>query len=168
MLCGHSEGRFHSGPLDPADSAANLVTAHFCSTSGPSASVAYFLIDLTAGGHGKLRALAIDPADSSHVLRTNEVTYNGGVEGCYGPTVLRSVSDHTSERLNVSVIGSDFSSVTAMTVVGIDSLWSVPLMISSRSDSLLSGFADVPSLLPASQIEPHELVRAGRTWFPDG
>jgi hypothetical protein len=43
-------------PQTPADSSANQITAYFCSSGSNSASNAYFLADLPAGGHGKMRS----------------------------------------------------------------------------------------------------------------
>jgi hypothetical protein len=72
-------------PQTPADSAANQVTAYFCSSASSDAASAYFLAELPSGGHGKLRVVALDPSDSTQVIESNEVTFNGGVDGDYAP-----------------------------------------------------------------------------------
>src|SRR5690349_3984813 len=41
-------------PSTPADSAANEITAYFCSSGSNNASTAYFLVDLSAISHGKM------------------------------------------------------------------------------------------------------------------
>ncbi len=142
-----------SPPSTAADSVANLITAYFCSVSGPSVPVAYYQVELVGGSRGTLRAVALDAADSNHVIQSNEATYNAGVAGCFPPVVLRASSTHTTEQLEVTAIGVGLSSALTMTVVGIDSIWSVPLTISARSDSVLIGWADVPAALPASTVE---------------
>jgi hypothetical protein len=71
------------GPATAVDSAANLVTAHLCSSQGVLATVARQVVDLPAGSRGKVKAVALDPTDpdSTRVLESNETTYNGGVDG---------------------------------------------------------------------------------------
>ncbi len=71
------------GPLTRADSAANAIRAHFCSAGSGSAATAYYLLDLVGGSRGKLKVVAFNPADTTQVIESNEVTYNEGVEGDY-------------------------------------------------------------------------------------
>ncbi len=68
-------------PSTPADSAAHQVTARFCSDGSENATVAYFLVDLPANGHGKMKVVALDPADTTQVIESSEATFNGGVSG---------------------------------------------------------------------------------------
>jgi hypothetical protein len=89
------------GPSTPADSAANLITAHFCSGGEVAASAASYLVDLPGNAHGKLKVVALDPADSSQVIQSNEVTFNGGIEASYQPlisSISRSVDGHVNPR----------------------------------------------------------------------
>src|SRR6266540_1588568 len=81
-------------PSSPADSAAHQVTAHFCSTGEAAATTASYVLDQPGGSSGRLRVVALDPSDpdSSRVIESNEVTYNGGVDGTYFPTILRAAS----------------------------------------------------------------------------
>lgn len=142
-------------PATPADSAANQVTAHFCSTGEAAATVAYFILDQPGGSQGRLKVVALDPTDpdSSRVIESNEVTYNGGVDESYGPTILRATSTHETRELRVTVVGSGLASANSLRVTAPDRLWSVPLGIIGRSDSTLTAAADVPMPLPAAVVE---------------
>ena len=138
-------------PQTPADSAANEITAHFCSDGASSATTANFVLDLVGGSHGKLKVVAL-AVDSVTVLESNEVTYNGGLDGDYAPAILLASSEHVTEQLSVTLIGSDLAGANVMTVGAADHLWSVPLSITSTSDTLLTATATVPSYLPASVV----------------
>lgn len=88
-------------PSTVADSAAHQFTAHFCSGGSAQASVAYFILDQPGGSHGRLKVVALDPADpdSDRVIESNEVTYNGGVEGDYAPVILHASGVHQSLQI---------------------------------------------------------------------
>ncbi len=141
------------GPATAADSAANLITEHFCSAGGDAATVARHVLDLAAGSRGKLKAVALDrnDPDSSRVIESNEVTYNGGVAGGYPPVILRASSVHQSLQLRVTAIGSGLGSTSTMSVIALDSSWSLPLTVTARSDASITGVASVAALLPACQ-----------------
>lgn len=144
-----------AGPATPADSAANQVTAFFCSSGGDNATTAYYLVDLPAGGHGKLKVVALDPADpdSSTVISSNEVTYNGGVEGEYAPAILRTTSTHDTRELRVTLVGSDLTGASTLRISAPDRVWNVPLAIVGSTNSILTAAADVPTPLPAAVFE---------------
>ncbi len=141
------------GPATAADSAANQITAHFCSVESNPAIAAQQVLDLPANGHGKLKAVALDPSDpgSSRVIESNEVRYNGGVEGGYPPVVLHASSIHQSLQLRVTAVGSGLSTANSMSIVALDSSWTLPLTVTARSDGSLTGVASVAALLPACQ-----------------
>jgi hypothetical protein len=138
-------------PATPADSAANQVTAYFCSAGSSNAATAYFLADLAANGHGRMKVVALDPADSTRVIESNEVTFNGGVDGDYAPLVLRATSVHQSLQLSVSVIGANLTGANALSIAAANGSWSLPLMVTAHSDSAMTGVASVAALLPACQ-----------------
>ena len=106
-VCAGDTAQVHgvAGPVTPADSAANLVTARFCSSGGAAARASYVL-DLPAGGRGKLKVVALDPGDSTSVLESNEVTFNGGVSNSFPPAILRVQSTHEATQLVVHAVGS--------------------------------------------------------------
>lgn len=138
-------------PLTPADSAANLITAHFCSYGQPSSAIAYWTLDLAGGSHGKLKAVALDPTDTTQATESNEVTYNGGIVGECPPVVLRATSVHRSLQLRVTAIGSGLNAAGSMSITAPDSSWSLPLTVTSRTDGSVTGVASVAALLPECQ-----------------
>ncbi len=151
-------------PSTPADSAANEITAHFCSDGSTLATYAYFLVDLVGGTHGKLKVVALDPSDpdSLAVLESNEVTFNGGIDGEFAPVLLRVSSTHETALLRVTAVGSGLGSVETMRVGAADDLWSVPLTVSQRSGTAVIATADVYVPLPMA------IVRAGNETFTTG
>jgi hypothetical protein len=139
-------------PATAADSAANLVTAHFCSDES-NATVARQVVDLPAGGRGRLKVVALDPndPDSSQVIESNEVKYNGGVEGDYPSVVLHASSVHQSLKLQVTAVGTGLVAAKSMNIMAPDSSWTLPLTVTLRSDHSLTGTASVAAVLPVCQ-----------------
>jgi hypothetical protein len=137
-------------PLTPADSTAHLITAHFCS-GGSSATVAYFLLDQPGGSQGRMKVVALDPADTTQVIESNEVTLNGGIGGEYTPTILSASSVHQSLQLLVTVAGADLVGARALSIVASNGSWSLPLTITAHGDSEMTGVASVAALLPACE-----------------
>jgi hypothetical protein len=141
------------GPVTAADSAANLITARFCSDGGYSATVAQQVVDLPAGGRGKLKAVALDPSDSTSVLESNEVTYNGGIDAGYPACILRASSTHRLGALSITVEGSGLANTQGLRVVAPDTSWQFPLNIVSRSASLVTAEGTLAAPLPPSTVE---------------
>lgn len=139
-----------SAPTTAAQVAANQATAEFCSSGGPVTSASYVL-DLPAGAHGRIKAVALDPSDSTQITSSNEVRYNGGVSGRYPPVVLRASSIHRSLQLRVIELGADLGSATSMTIMAPDTSWSLPLTIRLQSENSLTGTATTAALLPGSE-----------------
>jgi len=164
-------------PQTPADSAANEVTAYFCSSGSNNAATAYFQVDVPGNGHGKLKVVALDPSDTTQVIESNEATYNSGIDGDYEPTILSVTTSHTTAQLRVTVVGTNLSSDTPLTIGAASGIWTVPLTIvnetaakahrivspgargrSRRTEAgstviSLTGIADVPTLLPAAVVQ---------------
>jgi hypothetical protein len=148
------------GPTTPADSAANLTTAYLCSEEGSPATTAWQALDIPTGGHGKFKVVAIDPSDpdSGRVLESNEVTYNGGMEGEFAPALLAASSAHQSTELRVTAIGTGLATASSLTIGAPDGFWRVPLTITLRSNTNLVAVADVPAALPSAVVvteSPH-------------
>ena len=160
-------------PSTPADSAAHLITAHFCS-GGSSATTAYFLLDQPGESKGRMKVVALDPADTTQVIESNEVTLNDGIGGDYAPVLLSAASEHSTALLQVSVVGAGLDSVTTLTVGSNDHLWNVPLTITTRRGSTLTATAEVAASLPAAMVLGATAGGAGSevgvdpvSWTPD-
>ena len=140
------------GPSSPEDSTAHRVTALFCSGGSGAAEEAVFHLDLPAWGRGKCKVVALDPADSSHVLESNEVTFNGGVDGSYPSVALAASSSHATGQYVVHAAGVGLSEVVQAVAQAPDSLWSLPLQITEQSDSTLTATAEVVASMPSSVL----------------
>ena len=147
-------------PSTPADSAANQITAHFCSDGVAAAPIAYWTIDLVEGSHGKLKVVALDPGDSTLVIESNEVTYNEGVNGEYAPTLLRAFSTHETALLEVTAVGAGLSAVESVKVGAADDVWSVPLTIVQQTETRLVATADVYATLPQATVQARSATGA--------
>jgi len=140
------------GPATPADSAAHLATAHFCSGGSEAAEQAVFQLDLPAWGRGKCKVVALDPVDSTSVLESNEVTFNGGVSDDFEPAVLDVESTHEGTDLLVSAVGTGLDAAESAKLVAPDGSWTVNLNVVNRSSSALTASAYVAADLPASVL----------------
>jgi len=152
------------GPTTPEDSTAHRVTAHFCSGGSSSAEQATFVLDLPAWGRGKCKVVALDPADSTAVLESNEVTFNGGVDGSYVPTVLRVTSDHSTTTLRVEAIGANLAGIQAVSISAPELQTDVPLTMESSSPSSVVASATISIPLPNSRVlieTPQGVVSSG-------
>lgn len=141
-------------PSTPADSAANQITAWFCSSGSSNAATAYFLADLPAGGRGRMKVVALDPTDpdSSRVIESNEVTFNGGIDVSYAPAILRVTSDHSSTTLRVEAIGADLAGVQAVSISAPELQTDVPLAVESSGPSSVVASATIAVPLPNSTL----------------
>lgn len=139
-----------ASPSTPADSAANTITAYFCS-AGNSASTASCLVDLVGGSHCKMKIVALNPADTTQVIVSNEVTVNGGIDASYAPLVLSASSVHQSLQLQVTVSGTDLTSAISLSIMAPDSSWTLPLTITAQDETSITGTASVAALVPACQ-----------------
>ena len=139
-------------PLTPADSAANQFTAHFCSAGSSSAAVAYFVLDLVGGSSGRLKAVALNPADTTQVIESNEVTFNGGVTGDYSPTILSVSVSHEGSPLLIEATGTSLGNVTSAMVLTPDTTWTIPLTILARTDTTVTATGSMPQALQGSSL----------------
>jgi hypothetical protein len=139
-------------PSTPADSAANQITAFFCSSGSSNAATAYFLADLPAGGRGKLKVVALDPSDTTQVVESNEATINGGVDADYAPLILRATTTHQLAQFNVTMEGTGLATTEGLNLVAADATWRFPLTVDARSDSRVHASALLAAPLPACTI----------------
>jgi hypothetical protein len=137
-------------PATAAESAANQITAHFCSEGSPAA-IAQQLVDLPASGHGKLKVIALDPL-SGAIIESNEIRYNGGIDGAYPSVALAASSMHATDQFVVHAAGTGLSEVVEVIAQAPDSLWSLPLQITEQNDSTLIAVAQVVASMPASVL----------------
>lgn len=137
-------------PTTTADSAANQITARFCSAGQGRATEARFILDQAVGSKGRLKVVALDPndPDSSRIIASNEVTYNGGVSGTYPPVVLRAGRFHPTADLRVEAIGIGLADAPRVEIAAPDTSWRLALEVEQRSDTRLVAVARVASDLP--------------------
>jgi hypothetical protein len=141
-------------PATSADSAAHLRTAHFCSDENePLATTARYMIDLPETGAGKFKAVALDPNDSTQVIESNEVTFNGGVDGEYSPVILSTTSTHSFGEFGISIGGAELAGTSSLSIVALDSSWSLPLSITRQSGASVTAVAPVAAPVPACLVQ---------------
>ena len=140
-------------PSTPADSAANQVTAHFCSSGSAAAPTAYFLVDLVGDTHGKLKVVALDPSDTTQALESNEVTFDGGIDGDYLPVILAASSSRHSLQLSVQAVGSGLSGPKTVTLLAPNGLWKVSLGVVAQSNTALTATADIAANVPSCLLQ---------------
>lgn len=141
-------------PSTAAEIAENLLTARYCSASSQPAMAARFVLDLPGGKRGKFRVVALDPTDpdSSRVIQTDVVTFNGGVGMSFPPAVLRASTVHRSTAFQLQAVGSGLTEARDLALIARDGSWQVPLAITSQSDNILAASAALAANVPASVI----------------
>jgi hypothetical protein len=141
------------GPKTLADSSANLITAHFCSAGANGPPAADYIVDLPGGAHGKLKVVAVDPADSNRVIESNEVTFNGGVDGGYPAAILHTSTVHRSTDFQLEAVGIGLDSTRALALEALDGSWHQPLRIVSKSGAAVLATASLAAQVPACVAE---------------
>lgn len=141
-------------PGSTADTCANQVIAHFCSAGEGRATEARFVLDQPGGSKGRLKVVALDPTDpdSSRVISSNEVTYNGSVSGTYSPIVLRATSSHPTSDLRIEAIGVGLSDAPRVEITAPDTSWRLALQVEQQSDTRLTAVARVAADLPPFEL----------------
>lgn len=141
-------------PSTAAEIAENLLTARYCSASSQPATTAWFVLDLPGGKRGKFRVVALDPTDtdSSRVVQTDVVTFNGGVETSFPPVVLRASTVHRSTTFQLQAVGSGLTEARDLALAAPNGSWQVPLAITTQSDNALTASAALAANVPASVI----------------
>jgi len=161
------------GPSTPDDSTAHRVTAHFCSGGSNASDRATYQLDLPAWGRGKCKVVALDPADSSHVLESNEVTFNGGVDSPYPPEPTRGTDSSrrpqidritpTSAQANVAVTllvgGANFAPGVQLELQQGRATWPA-VSVEFRGPNALSARIQVPDV-PGTALDVLVRLRSG-------
>ena len=143
-----------AGPSRPSEVLAHLVEAEFCSQGAEPATTAWYVLDLPVGSRGILKVIALDPADpdSTDVLQSGEVTFNGGVDRALPPVVLRTTTEHLSTDYTVTLIGAGFSAAQGLKLVAPNSAWDSPLALEDPSDTRIVGRASLAAVVPACVV----------------
>jgi hypothetical protein len=140
-------------PSTSEDSLGNVTTARFCSDGEGAALVATYFVDIPGGACGKLKAVAVDPADSSNVVQSQEVTFNGGIAGDYPAAILATRTSHQSLTFEVTAVGVGLSETEGVSLVAEDGSWQLPLTVSARTEGEITATASIASLVPACRLQ---------------
>lgn len=142
-------------PASPTEIAENLVTVQFCSAASQPATNARFVLDLPGGRKGKFKVVALNPndPDSSLVLQSGVVTFNGGVATSFPPVVLRTRTIHQSIAFEVHAVGSGLTEVSDLALAAADGSWQVPLAITTQSETEMAASASLAANVPASILQ---------------
>lgn len=137
-------------PADPASVASRILGARFCSPS-PGVS-ARLLLDAPAGVKAKLQVVSFvaSAADSMEgtIIRSPEITLNGGCSGPYPPVVFRAASTHHWGQLEVQIAGANLSGISSVPICASDSSWAYPLSLTSKTDERVTAHAELAAPLP--------------------
>ncbi|MBI5710341.1 MAG: hypothetical protein HZC42_08570 [Candidatus Eisenbacteria bacterium] len=143
-----------SEPTSPADVAANLITATFCSAvSAPS--TALYLLDLPAGSRGRFKVVALDPtdSDSNRVVQSAVATFNGGVETPFPSVILRASTVHRSTEFRLNAVGAGLADAWDFALAAPDGSWRQPLNVTSQGDEFITATASLAANVPACMVE---------------
>lgn len=98
VVCAGDTAAVHdvTGPLSPADSAAHMSTARFCSGGLSVAAQAAWTVHLPARSRGKFVAYAYYPGTIPTVQQSNAIHFNASVSDDFVPNASLYVSQPTS------------------------------------------------------------------------
>jgi beta-fructofuranosidase len=141
--------------MDRFGAQASVVVADICPASNGLRTSARFIFELAAESHGKFRVVALDPSDpdSLTVIQTGIVTFNGGADGSFPPTILRTASRHQSTLYEISVAGVGLDATSALSLVANDGSWRTPLQVSTSNSLRLDATASLASSVPKCRVE---------------
>ncbi len=129
-----------------------MPTAESRGTGDAVSSAPSCVFDLPAGARGRIKVVALDPADPGRrrVLESNEVVFNGGVSGPYPPAILRTTTVHRSTEFRLDLTGVGLGGVDALSLAlaAADGSWRQPLDIASRSDTAIVAYAALAASVP--------------------
>lgn len=137
-------------PDDPASVASRILGARFCSPS-PGTS-ARLLLDAPARVKAKLQVVSflastVDSMEGT-IIRSTEITLNGGCAGAYPPVVFRAASTHHWGQLDVQIAGANLNGVSSVPISAADSSWTYPLSLTSKTDERVAAHAELAAPLP--------------------
>jgi Glycosyl hydrolases family 43/FlgD Ig-like domain len=146
-------------PAQSVQVEANEVTAAFCSDGDIRLARAAIGLQITGPGRGKLAVVAIDPDDSTRVLRSEDVTFNGGVGSNYRPVILSSSYRHDGGMLDIDATGIGLDEVDGVALADASRSWRERLTIASQDSGHLKASIATIADVPACNLE----VGAGST-----
>ena len=139
-------------PADPASSAARILGLRFCNATPGAVTSARVVLDAAAGTKAKIQVVAFLPSvqDSMEgmIVRSSEVTLNGGCTDAYPPLIFRAASSHHLGQLDVRLTGVNLAGVSSVPISAPDSSWSYSLTVMSQTDEKLGAHAVLAAPLP--------------------
>ena len=102
------------------------------------------------GGVASCKVVALDPADSTSVLESNEVTFNGGVSDAFPPAILLAGRTHASSELRVEVVGVGLTGEVELAAP--DGSWSLALERVDDGSRRLTALGRVAADLPDCEV----------------
>jgi hypothetical protein len=117
--------------------------------------MALFVLDLPSGHAGNLKVAALDhrDPDSTEVIESGTVTFNGGVVTPFPPVILRTTTVHNSTEYRVDAVGAGLAAARGISLVAVDGSWQQPLTIASNSDHTLTATAQLAANVPPCFVE---------------
>jgi len=139
-------------PTDPASAVSRIVGARFCSADAGTASSARLMFDASPGTTAKMQVVAFQVTGSDSMTGTTiysaEITLNGGCDGAYPPVVLRASSTHRLGQVDVQLVGAYLQPIASVPISAVDSSWTYPLAITSKSDGRVTAHGVLAAPLP--------------------
>lgn len=139
-------------PASPSDVAARTLGARFCASAVGVDTVARLILRAPGAALAKLQVVGFTPSSQDSMdgttERSNEITLNGGCSGTYPPVVFRAASTHRLGQLDVRLVGANLEGVGSVPISALDSAWTHPLSVTSKSDSRLAARAVLAAPLP--------------------
>lgn len=143
-------------PPVAAEADARLLTAIFACPGSPPLATARWILDLPGGSAGKFVVCALRPGlggTLGELVRSEPVTFNGGVPGEFPPQLVSASGDHTTSKVAIRALGTGLAGAASASLVAADTSWQVPLTITEATDSTLSVEAEVPTQLPDGYLQ---------------
>jgi Glycosyl hydrolases family 43/FlgD Ig-like domain len=142
-------------PRTTPEIAENLTTVHYCSSAGPPASIARFVLDLPGRSRGRFKVIALDPSDidSVRVIQSQVITFNGGVEEPFPSVLLRTSTSHHSTEFQLRAFGAGLSGAHDLTLVAPDGSWKQPLNLVEQTEESIFATAPLAASVPAAHLE---------------
>lgn len=147
-----------------AEQAGHTQVALFRSPLAAETRVAYVYLDLPGQAAGKFRVVALGNGtclDDRRIEESNEVTFNGGLDSPLPSAILGAEGSHPTATLTINSKGVGLSRISRMVLTAPDTVWTVPLGLSSVTDTTLVATATVSARLPENYLLPTDGAAGG-------